>query len=76
MDDIIDEPFRVKAGETVVSRDGKLEGVTTGSFRRCKLEGCNGMKIGVRWPRVNGKVQTTFPCTKGMSGGDDWWKII
>jgi len=46
----------------VRSRDGKQSGVCTGSSRPCRLEGCTGLRIGVRWG--DGKV--TYPCTKGM----------
>lgn len=61
-------------GEKVVSRDGKLIGKTTGSDRRCQLSGCNGLRIGVRWPK--GKPRVTFPCTKGMSYVDNQWRIL
>ena len=40
-------------------------GTATGSTRRCRLEGCTGIRVMVRWP--NGKV--TWPCTKGMVPG-------
>ncbi len=47
-------------------------GVPTGGTRHCKLEGCNGIRLGVRWP--DGKL--TFPCTKGMSTSNpDEWQI-
>lgn len=49
-------------GTKVVSRDGKIKGKTTGSCNHCRLEGCNGLRLGVRWS--DGKL--TFPCTKGM----------
>jgi hypothetical protein len=40
--------------------------------RRCQLEGCNGMRIIVKWP--DGKV--THPCTKGMVQiSENAWQI-
>jgi len=56
----------------VVSRDGKETGHTTGSTRRCQMDGCLGRRLGVRWP--DGKV--TFPCTKGMVAREQSWKIM
>jgi hypothetical protein len=47
----------------VVSRSGHLVGKPTGTTRRCRLEGCGGVNIGVRWP--DGKI--TWPCSKGMT---------
>jgi hypothetical protein len=59
----------------VISRDGKSIGKVTGGERHCQMDGCTGMRIGVRWN--DGKL--TFPCTKGMSivkqGGKEVWKI-
>lgn len=52
-------------GTTIISRDGKLKGKTTGGFRQCRLEGCCGIRIGVRWKR-DGKM--TWPCSRGMNG--------
>jgi hypothetical protein len=46
----------------VISSDGKLIGKATGSEQPCRLEGCNGRRIGVRWS--DGSI--SFPCTKGM----------
>jgi hypothetical protein len=46
----------------VYSRDRKEFGMPTGSSTVCKLEGCRGRRIGVRWR--DGKI--TFPCTHGM----------
>jgi len=46
----------------VYSSDCKEWGHTTGSSQQCRLEGCNGKRLGVRW--TNGKI--TYPCTKGM----------
>jgi len=40
----------------------QIVGKPTGSTRVCRLEGCTGRRMGVRWS--DGKL--TFPCTKGM----------
>ena len=47
----------------VVSSDGKDIGVPTGGTRFCPLEGCGGLRIGVRW--ADRKI--TWPCTRGMN---------
>ncbi len=52
---------------TVMSRDGKDVGRVTSATRSCQLEGCQGIRIGVRWS--NGK--RTFPCSKGLTRVDD-----
>jgi len=65
-----------KAGEKVISRDGRTEGVTTGASHLCGLEGCGGLRLAVRWPRVNGRPRTTYPCTKGMDYEAGVWKIV
>ena len=52
----------------------RQRGIPTGSGRICNLEGCSGMRIGVRWP--DGKL--TFPCTDGMRSTktDGVWEIV
>lgn len=47
----------------VTSRDGKELGHTTGGKRQCKLEGCLGIRLGVRWD----KKTLTWPCTRSMT---------
>jgi hypothetical protein len=49
-------------GTVITSRDGKQRGKCTGTVRRCPLEGCGGIRIGVRWP--DGKI--TWPCSVGI----------
>lgn len=61
----------IQKGERVLSQGGE-EGSTTGTSRSCTMEGCRGIRIGVRWP--DGK--TTWPCTKGMIHDGDGWRII
>jgi hypothetical protein len=46
----------------ILSRDGKSTGTTTGSRQTCRLSGCTGIRITVRWK--DGKH--TYPCTKGL----------
>lgn len=48
--------------EEVVSRDRAMTGKATGGTRHCRLEGCTGRRIGVRWPDKH----ITWPCSKGM----------
>lgn len=50
----------------VLSRDGKMKGEVTGT-RRCRLEGCTGAALSVKWP--DGK--RTYPCSKGTEAADD-----
>jgi hypothetical protein len=51
----------------VISRDGEDKGLPTGGAYPCRLEGCMGVRIGVRWP--DGSI--TFPCTRGMEFSKD-----
>jgi hypothetical protein len=63
----------------ILDRDGNLKGQPTGSIRPCNLEGCGGRRIGVRWPKEEGKkrAKITFPCTKGMKTvSDSVWQIL
>jgi hypothetical protein len=47
--------------EKVRSRDGRLTGRVRGE-RGCKLAGCRGLQLAVRWS--DGKL--TWPCTKSL----------
>jgi hypothetical protein len=47
----------------ILSKDGKSTGATTGSRQACRLSGCTGIRIAVRWK--DGKI--TYPCTKGLN---------
>lgn len=62
----------VHSGEKVVSRGGKHIGYTTGAVRRCALEGCNGLRIVVRWNKGN----ITYPCSAGMERRKNVWHIL
>jgi hypothetical protein len=57
----------------VASRDGALIGTLTGSAYRCRLEGCTGTRLGVRWPDRS----ITYPCSRGMmwDAGKGMWRI-
>lgn len=57
---------------TVTAGNGETKGKVVGT-RRCRLEGCLGRCIGVRWP----DNKLTWPCTKGMKSlGDGNWQIL
>lgn len=58
-------------GTVIYSRTGKLKGVATGSQQTCRLSGCTGLRISVRWP--DGKH--TFPCSKGIVAKRGRWQI-
>lgn len=68
----------------VLPRDGirkgrvveKLKGEVIGRSD-CRLEGCRGLRLHVRWPKVEGqRVKVTYPCTKGMRAVDEATLII
>jgi hypothetical protein len=64
-------------GAKVVSRDGKSQGVATGSTRHCQLAGCTGVRLVVRWPKPGGACRFTYPCTKDMlCNPDGSWRIL
>ena len=46
----------------VHNRNGDEVGKATGTYRRCSMHGCTGLRIGVRWP--DGRL--TWPCSKGV----------
>ena len=49
-----------KIGSSFLAHEGYVEGKVVG-YQNCRLEGCHGQRIGVRWP--NDKL--TWPCSKG-----------
>lgn len=60
--------------DIVVYDRGRSEGgTTTGVTRPCRLSGCTGIRIGVRW--LDGRL--SWPCTKGMTydGPANEWVI-
>lgn len=57
----------------VQERYGPERGRVVGHGRRCRLEGCGGWCIPVRWP--DGKL--TWPCSKGMASVNAaLWKLL
>jgi hypothetical protein len=50
-------------GVLVWNRSKTQRGSLTGGERRCQLEGCGSVRLGVRWP--DGKL--TWPCMRGMN---------
>ena len=62
----------IEPGTPVVSRDGKLRGKTNRKHFRCRMDGCFGWRIAVKWP--GGKW--TYPCSKGMEYDEGQWRII
>jgi hypothetical protein len=59
-------------GVKVASRSGDLIGLTTGSTHRCSLEGCNGVRVAVKWP----DGRRSYPCSKGLEQNPDKsWRI-
>jgi len=64
-------PF-IAQGAKVFARDGAQAGVATGNTHHCRLHGCNGLRVTVRWS--DGKF--TYPCSKGMSEGRRAWRIL
>lgn len=61
----------IEKGEKVRSRDGDI-GRTNGNSRVCRLEGCTGRCLSVKWS--DGKY--TYPCTKGMEFKNGVWHIL
>ena len=53
---------RIRKGAGVWGRGRAEKGLATGGTRMCGMEGCRGIRVGVRWP--DGKI--TYPCTHGM----------
>jgi hypothetical protein len=49
-------------GKRILARDGSVEGTVTNAGRRCRLEGCGGVRLSTRWD--NGR--RTYPCSKGV----------
>lgn len=60
-------------GVTVFHRvNYAVRGKTTGRAFRCRLEGCPGYRIVVKWE--DGHV--TYPCSAGMRLTTKGWKIL
>jgi hypothetical protein len=51
---------------------GSERGIRTGGWRHCQMEGCNGLRVGLRW--ANGRI--SWPCTKGLiTRPDGQWQM-
>ena len=57
--------LKLKEGARIQSR-GSDFGEATGGGYHCRMEGCRGWRIGVRWRGMYGETHVTFPCVKGM----------
>lgn len=51
----------------VQTRDRQTTGVATGATHHCRMEGCTGVRVTVRWP--DGTF--THPCSKGLQMVDE-----
>ena len=70
---LLNKKTTTPAGVTVRGRGAcKLKGKTTGRAHRCRLDGCSGWRIVVKWE--DGHV--THPCSKGMLLGKKGWRIL
>ena len=57
----------IDQAKRVYARDGRKSGRIVGGGDFCRLEGCTGVRISVRWP--DGKL--TRPCSKGLKRRKD-----
>lgn len=56
------------ARDTVVhSRNGEHQGKIVGNARTCRLDGCGGVRVPVRWD----DRRLTWPCSKALIANDD-----
>lgn len=63
----------IEPGTKVRSRDGSETGEANGNTHHCRLHGCNGLRVSVRWPDGS----HTFPCSKGMTQKRDGsWRLL
>lgn len=61
----------VYMGKKCYSRDAKKSGTIT-SLKRCSLEGCTGVRLGVKWS----DGRRTWPCSKGVKTYRRGFRII
>jgi len=54
-------------GKAVFSNNGTEKGIASGRTSRCRMEGCNGLRVSTKWS--DGK--TTYPCSKGLINRPD-----
>lgn len=73
MKEILNSKIETPKGVTVHgSKDYKLKGKTTGRAYRCRMDGCPGYRIVVRWEDGH----FTHPCSKGMVLTKRGWRIL
>ncbi|MBF3053552.1 hypothetical protein HKW90_03945 [Pseudomonas aeruginosa] len=46
----------------VYDQAGGEAGMATGAVHRCRMEGCRGERVSVRWPDGH----FTYPCSRGL----------
>lgn len=51
-----------ESGDECLSRDATDTGRFTGSNYPCRLAGCTGVRLGVKWSNKS----VTWPCSKGL----------
>ena len=49
-------------GTKIWDSHGRRFGLATGSIRQCKLEGCTGLRVYIKWPEGH----MTMPCSKRL----------
>ena len=55
-----------------IGKSKRPVGCTTGATRHCRLAGCSGVRMVVKWE--NGRV--TYPCVEGVAWRGDAWQIL
>jgi len=66
-DAVLVASFPIDRTKRVYARNGRSYGRITGGGDLCRLEGCTGVRVSVRWP--DGKL--TRPCSKGLKQRKD-----
>lgn len=52
----------IKPADQVFDQAGTTAGLATGANHACRMDGCSGQRVSVRWP--DGAL--TFPCSRGL----------
>jgi hypothetical protein len=74
---LVDPQNPYSAGAPVWARGAsKAEGFLTGTQRVCRLEGCTGASLSVRWPKEGQRDCFTYPCCKAMEFRPDGWHLV
>ncbi len=64
---LVTAPLWIPAGSRVYNHAETEYGVTTGAAYPCRLAGCPGLRVVVRWP----DRQYTHPCTRSLTHRPD-----